>query len=77
MIRSINISLYRLAYPKSKLKTTEYLYSYQNIDWSENQIYRCLAKRYHSQKEPVQQISYDHTLKILGDEIGLYSIIGF
>ena len=57
--------LYRLVYPTSKLKTTEYLYRYQQIDWDENKIYRYLDKLHNSQKELVQQISYDHTVKIL------------
>lgn len=58
--------LYRLVYPKSKLKTTEYLYRYQQIDWDENKVYRYLDKLHSCQKELVQQISYEHTVKILG-----------
>lgn len=57
--------LYRLVYPSSKLKTTEYLYRYHQIYWDENKIYRYLDKLYNSQKELVQQISYDHTCKLL------------
>ena len=36
----------RIAYPKSKLKTTEYLYRYKQIDWSEDQVYYYLDKLY-------------------------------
>ena len=61
----------RIAYPKSKLKTTEYLYRYKQIDWSEDQLYRYLDKLYTSQKELVQQISYEHTLKILNHQISV------
>jgi transposase len=57
--------LYRLVYPSSKLKTTEYLYRYHQIYWDENKIYRYLDKLYKSQKEIVQQISYNHTCKLL------------
>jgi transposase len=57
--------LYRLVYPSSKLKTTEFLYRYQLIDWDENKVYRYLDKLHHRQKEFVQQISYDHTVQIL------------
>ena len=32
--------LARVAFPKSKLKTTEYLYIYKQIDWDEDQLYR-------------------------------------
>lgn len=60
--------LYRLLYPVSKLKTTEYLYRFQRIDWDEDQVYRYLDKLYKTQKELVQQISYTHTVKILGNE---------
>lgn len=60
--------LYRLVYPTSKLKTTEYLRRYQQINWDENKVYRYLDKLYNTQKELVQQISYEHTVKILGDQ---------
>ena len=36
-----------------------------------NHIYRYMDKRYNSQKEQVQQISVEHTRKILGGNIGL------
>jgi transposase len=61
----------RIAYPKSKLKTTQYLYRYKHIDWSEDQVYRYLDKLYTSQKELVQQISYQHTLSTLNNEISV------
>ncbi|MCG8306651.1 MAG: IS1634 family transposase [Cytophagales bacterium] len=61
----------RMAYPKSKLKTTEYLYRYKQIDWSEDQVYRYLDKLYTSQKELVQYISYEHTLKMLNNQISV------
>ena len=61
----------RIAYPKSKLKTTQYLYRYKQIDWSEDQVYRYLDKLYTSQKELVQRISYEHTLKTLNNKISI------
>lgn len=63
--------LCRIAYPKSKLKTTEYLKRYKHIQWNEDQVYRYLDKLYTSQKEMVQDISYRHTLKILDNEISV------
>lgn len=60
--------LYRLVYPTSKLKTTEYLYRYHQLNWDENKVYRYLDKLYNTQKELVQQISYQHTVKILGTQ---------
>lgn len=58
--------LYRLVYPSSKLKTTEYLYRFEQMNWDENKVYRYLDKLYNTQKELVQQISYQHTVKVLG-----------
>ena len=63
--------LARVAFPKSKLKTTEYLFRYKQIDWDENQLYRYLDKLHRTQKEQVQQISYDHTREILNNEISI------
>lgn len=58
----------RVAFPHSKLKTTKFLYRYKQIDWDENKLYRYLDKLYNTQKEAVQQISYQHTLKILNKD---------
>jgi len=63
--------LARVAFPKSKLKTTEFLYRYKQINWDENQLYRYLDKLHHSQKEIVQQISYAHTLELFNHNIGV------
>ncbi|MBI2258647.1 MAG: IS1634 family transposase [Flavobacteriia bacterium] len=60
-----DLVLYRLVYPKSKLKTTEYLSRYQQKRYTEDEIYRYMDKLNESQKEDVQRISYRHTLKIL------------
>jgi transposase len=64
-----DLVLYRLVYPKSKLKTTEYLYRYEQKSYSEDDIYRYMDKLHSSQKELIQHISYQHTLKILNGEI--------
>lgn len=61
----------RIAYPKSKLKTTEFLLRYHHIDWDEDQVYRYLDKLYSTQKEAVQQISYEHTLKVLHNNVSV------
>jgi transposase len=63
--------IYRIAFPQSKLKTTEYLYRYQHIDWQEDMLYRYLDKLHNKQTNTVQQISYEHTLKILGNDISV------
>ena len=61
----------RVAFPKSKLKTTKFLYRYKSIDWNEDKLYRYLDKLYSSQKEAVQQISFEHTLKILNHDVSV------
>lgn len=66
-----DLVLYRLVYPKSKLKTTEYLYRYAGKDYSEDEVYRYLDKLYNAHKEQVQQISFQHTRAILGQEISV------
>lgn len=66
-----DLVLYRLAYPKSKLKTTEYLRHFAYKFYSEDDIYRYMDKRYNTQKELVQQISYEHTLKVLPNGISV------
>ncbi len=61
--------LSRLTYPVSKLKTSNYLEKYHDLDFPVQQIYRYMDKLHATQKELVQQISYEHTRKILGGEI--------
>ena len=55
----------RIIYPSSKLKTIRYLEEYQNKEYSVQSVYRYLDKLYEGQKEEIEQISYEHTLKIL------------
>lgn len=61
----------RLVYPSSKLKTTDYLYKYKNEMVDVERVYRYLDKLYNKQKEKVQDISYKHTLQILGGTISI------
>ncbi len=61
----------RLCFPASKLKTTDYLRQYQSYIIDEDKVYRYLDKLHNSQKEQVQQISYQHTLKILHNNISI------
>jgi len=57
-----HLVLARLVYPTSKLKTSDYLIKYKNIDIPVQQLYRYLDKLYKDFKERIQQISYEHTL---------------
>ena len=61
----------RLVYPVSKLKTVRYLKEHQGIEYQVEQIYRYLDKLNKDHKKKVEQISYDHTLKILQGKISV------
>jgi transposase len=56
----------RLAYPTSKLKTTDYLYRYKGIRLSVSALYHFLDRLHSRYKEAVEQIIYRHTQKRLG-----------
>ena len=61
----------RLCQPASKSGTVEYLKSYFDEDVELHKIYRYLDRLYNTQQEKIQQISVEHTRKVLGGEIGL------
>lgn len=61
----------RLAQPMSKAATVDYLKSHFDEDVQLHKIYRYLDKLGNTQQELVQQISVEHTRKILGGNIGL------
>jgi transposase len=59
----------RLIYPVSKLKTIDYLQKYKGITLHVNEIYRYLDKLHSNQMRQIQQISFDHTLRILDNKL--------
>ena len=61
----------RLGQPMSKSASVDYLKSYFDEDIQLYKIYRYLDKLYNTQQEQIQQISVEHTRKILGGKIGL------
>jgi transposase len=61
----------RLCFPSSKLKTTDYLFKYKGERIDVERIYRYLDKLHSKQKELVQLISYQHTLKLLQNKISI------
>lgn len=61
----------RVSQPMSKLATVEYLKSYYDEDVDLNHIYRYMDRLYKTQQKMVQDISVEHTKKILGGRIGL------
>lgn len=64
MFRHITIS--RLVYPVSKLKTIDYLRRYRGIDVSVYTIYRFMDKLSNRYKEEVEAITYRYTKHRLG-----------
>jgi transposase len=61
----------RLAFPLSKLKTIEYLYRYQGVRLNIDTVYRFLDKLTNKLKEDVEQITFNHTLKVLKGNISV------
>jgi transposase len=61
----------RICQPGSKAATADYLKSYFDEDVDLDKIYRYLDILESTQKEKVQQISVEHTRKILGGKIGI------
>lgn len=61
----------RLIFPSSKLQTTRYLLDYRNINYNIQKVYRYLDKLHDTQKQLVEQISYDHTLSVLGGSMSM------
>lgn len=63
--------LTRLVYPVSKLKTTDYLFKHTGQLVDVERIYRYLDSLNSKYKEKAQQISYEHTLKVLDNQISV------
>lgn len=61
----------RLAFPLSKLKTVDYLYRYQGVNTSISTVYRFLDKLNKDLKQEVEQISFEHTKKVLGGQVSV------
>ena len=61
----------RLSQPMSKLATVDYLKSHFDEDVQLHKIYQYLDKLYNTQKDKVQEISVNHTKKVLGGKVGL------
>ena len=61
----------RLCQPSSKSGTVDYLKSYFDEDVELHKIYRYLDRLHNTHQEKIQQISVEHTRKILGGQIGL------
>lgn len=60
-----HITIARLAYPTSKLKTADYLYRYRGIKIEVTAIYRFLDRLAGTYKEEVEQIAFEYTERTL------------
>lgn len=69
MLRDLVVS--RVCCPRSKLATTDYLRRYRGREVDINVIYRFMDKLDESFRQRVQQISVEHTRKVLGGKIGI------
>jgi hypothetical protein len=61
----------RISHPRSKAATVEYMKNHFDEDMDLNKIYRYLDVLQSKHQQLVQQISVDHTRKILGGKIGI------
>ena len=61
----------RLAFPLSKLKTTEYIYRYRGRNISVDSVYRFLDRLSNTLKPVVEQIAFEHTLRTLEGNISV------
>lgn len=66
-----HLVLSRLVFPLSKLKTIDYLLKYNGTHYEIGQIYRYLDKFHKSYFQQVQDISYRHTLEVLGQDLAV------
>ncbi|MDE7109067.1 MAG: IS1634 family transposase [Muribaculaceae bacterium] len=65
------LAIARICQPKSKVATVDYLKRYFDEDFNLNKIYRYMDTLYDTQREQIQQISVEHTRKLLGGKIGI------
>lgn len=66
-----DLVLCRLVYPGSKLKTIKYFKRHLNKDISVYTIYRYLDELHSSLKEEIEQITFEHTQRILKGQISI------
>lgn len=65
------VTVARLAYPASKLKTIDYLYRYRGLSLSVDAVYRFMDKLSSKYKEQVEGVAYRYTKERLGGTIAV------
>ena len=66
-----NLVLCRLVYPGSKLKTVDYFKQHLNTEVSVYSIYRFLDELNSKLKPEIEQITFDHTQRLLNGKVGV------
>ena len=66
-----NLVLCRLVYPGSKLKTVDYFKQHLNTNVSVHTIYRFLDELNANQKPQIEQLTFEHTRKMLKGKISV------
>lgn len=66
-----HLVLSRICYPGSKLKTVEYLLRHHQVFYEIDAVYRYLDKVNSKYKELLQDISYQHTLRLFNDQLSV------
>ena len=61
-----HVTIARLAYPVSKVKTVDYLYRYQGIKTEVDSIYRFLDKLNDRYKDTVERLAFEYSKNVLG-----------
>jgi len=61
----------RLVAPGSKLKTVRYLKDYTDKDYDVQKIYRYMDELHSTHKSHIEQISYEHSLGVLGGKMSV------
>jgi transposase len=66
-----HLVMMRLLHPVSKLKTVEYLYRHYQLQYDIDYVYRYMDKLHKDHQEQLQQISFTHTKKLLGEDMSV------
>ena len=66
-----HLAIARVCQPMSKMATVDYLKSFFGEDVRLHNIYRYMDKLYSTQRELVQRISVEHTMRVLEGKIGI------
>jgi transposase len=66
-----HLAIARLCQPSSKAGTVDYLKSYFDEDVELHKIYRYLDRLHNTLQDKIQEISVEHTRRVLGGKIGL------